>query len=64
VLDSLGIRYEDRWRNFGLMWVFVLVNVVAALGLYWLARVPKGKRDGVRMSKAKVSETQQTAKEK
>ncbi|KAK5551707.1 Multidrug resistance protein [Exophiala xenobiotica] len=43
-LAGIGAHYEDRWRNFGLMWAYVAFNVVAALALYWLVRMPKGKR--------------------
>ncbi|GJP96864.1 ABC transporter Cdr4 [Aspergillus niger] len=35
--------FSDAWRNFGLMWVYIAFNIVAAVGVYWLARVPKGK---------------------
>ncbi|KAM0432459.1 hypothetical protein ACHAQK_009684 [Fusarium lateritium] len=40
-----GVRsdYGDRWRNFGLLWVYIIFNIFAALGLYWLVRVPKNK---------------------
>lgn len=38
-LQSFGINYADRWRNYGLIWVFIVFNVAAAIGLYWLARV-------------------------
>jgi hypothetical protein len=40
-LEALSSNYDDRWRNFGILWVYVLVNVVLAIGLYWLVRVPK-----------------------
>ncbi|KAM6513590.1 Multidrug resistance protein [Fusarium falciforme] len=40
-LGALGIKYSDRWRNFGLLWVYVLFNMTAALAVYWLARMPK-----------------------
>ncbi|PGH02399.1 hypothetical protein GX51_04707 [Blastomyces parvus] len=42
-LSRFDIYYEDVWRNFGLLWVYVGFNVVAAMGLYWLVRMPKGK---------------------
>ncbi|KAM0323344.1 hypothetical protein ACHAQA_008937 [Verticillium albo-atrum] len=42
-LARFSIDYATRWRDFGLLWVYVLVNVGAALGLYWVFRVPKGK---------------------
>ncbi|KAL3421854.1 ABC transporter cdr4 [Phlyctema vagabunda] len=40
-LASVSSKYSERWRNFGLMWVFIIFNVFAAIFLYWLARVPK-----------------------
>ncbi|VTT76298.1 unnamed protein product [Fusarium fujikuroi] len=40
-LGTLSIRYSERWRNFGLLWAFILFDVVAALVAYWLIRVPK-----------------------
>jgi ATP-binding cassette subfamily G (WHITE) protein 2 (PDR) len=40
-LENFSISYNDVWRNFGLIWVFIAVNIIAAFGLYWLARVPK-----------------------
>lgn len=43
-LSSISAHYEDRWRNFGIFWAFITFNIVAALALYWLARVPKGKK--------------------
>ncbi|OHE99417.1 ABC-2 type transporter [Colletotrichum orchidophilum] len=42
-LARYEIKYDDRWRNFGLLWVYIVFNVAAACGLYWLARVPKGQ---------------------
>jgi ATP-binding cassette subfamily G (WHITE) protein 2 (PDR) len=43
-LLSLSSSYSNRWRNFGILFTFVAVNVIAAVFLYWLARVPKGKK--------------------
>ncbi|OAL42986.1 ABC-2 type transporter [Pyrenochaeta sp. DS3sAY3a] len=40
-LKAVNIEFSNRWRNFGIMWVFVVFNIVAAVGLYWMARVPK-----------------------
>ncbi|KAF7555659.1 hypothetical protein G7Z17_g1989 [Cylindrodendrum hubeiense] len=42
-LETVSISYADRWRNFGVLWVYVLFNIGAALLLYWLLRVPKKK---------------------
>lgn len=43
-LEALNMSYADVWRNFGLMWVYVAVNIAGAVFLYWLARVPKRAR--------------------
>ncbi|KJZ75242.1 hypothetical protein HIM_05436 [Hirsutella minnesotensis 3608] len=40
-LAGVSTSYEDRWRNFGILWVYVIFNIFAALFVYWLARVPK-----------------------
>ncbi|CAN6641338.1 pleiotropic ABC efflux transporter of multiple drugs [Trichomonascus vanleenenianus] len=41
-LAQLDINPNWGWRNFGILWAYIVFNVFAALGLYWLARVPKG----------------------
>lgn len=43
-LAAIHADYDDRWRNFGIMWAYVAFNVAAALLLYWVARIPKGKK--------------------
>lgn len=48
-LTSVSANYADRWRNFGLMWVFILFNIVGAVFMYWLVRVPKSS--GVKKAK-------------
>ncbi|MCJ1308910.1 hypothetical protein MMC25_002565 [Agyrium rufum] len=40
-LAQVSSYYDERWRNFGIMWAFIIFNVFAALFIYWLARVPK-----------------------
>ncbi|PRT52634.1 ABC transporter CDR4 [Wickerhamiella sorbophila] len=40
-LASLDIYYHQRWRNLGLFIVYIVVNMVGAVFIYWLARVPK-----------------------
>jgi len=47
-LESINSSYSTAWRNFGIMWAYVGFNVVMALFLYWLARVPDkfGKKKG------------------
>ncbi|KAK9722189.1 Multidrug resistance protein [Basidiobolus ranarum] len=43
-LASVSSYYKDAWRNFGLMWVYIVFNIGAAVFIYWLARVPKGSK--------------------
>ncbi|CAI7673956.1 unnamed protein product [Penicillium pancosmium] len=40
-LLQLNIKFSDHWRNIGLLFVYIGVNILGALLLYWLARVPK-----------------------
>jgi ATP-binding cassette subfamily G (WHITE) protein 2 (PDR) len=44
-LAQVSSKYEDAWRNFGIMWVYIVFNIFAALFLYWLIRVPKVKKE-------------------
>lgn len=46
-LDSIHAYVGDVWRNFGLVWAYIIFNIFGALGLYWLFRVPKGKRNAL-----------------
>jgi len=40
-LASVNSFYDQRWRNFGILWAYIAFNVVAALFFYWVLRVPK-----------------------
>ena len=43
-LSLLSSQYSTRWRNFGIMWAFIIFNIFGALFLYWLARVPRKQK--------------------
>ena len=43
-LQSINVVFSNRWRDFGLMWVYILVNTLGAILLYKLFRVPRSKR--------------------
>ncbi|KAF2681574.1 hypothetical protein K458DRAFT_420360 [Lentithecium fluviatile CBS 122367] len=43
-LQNIDVAWDTRWRDFGLIWVYVVFNTAAAIFLYWLIRVPKGKK--------------------
>ncbi|KAJ6436823.1 ATP-binding cassette, subfamily G (WHITE), member 2, PDR [Purpureocillium lavendulum] len=44
-LETVSAKYEDRWRNFGIFWVYIIFNIAAALGLFWLTKVPKKRSE-------------------
>ena len=43
-LASVNCDYGRRWRNFGLLWVYIVVNLGFALLAYRLFRVPNKKK--------------------
>ncbi|KAJ6571794.1 putative ABC transporter [Mycena capillaripes] len=43
-LAATDISYDQRWRNYGLLWVYIGVNALGALFFYWLNRVPRTKK--------------------
>ncbi|KAL4871208.1 hypothetical protein BDV12DRAFT_206795 [Aspergillus spectabilis] len=44
-LAAVQSNFDDAWRNFGLMWVYIAFNIAGAIFIYWLARVPKGSKN-------------------
>ncbi|KAF1997403.1 putative multidrug resistance ABC transporter [Amniculicola lignicola CBS 123094] len=61
-LKSLTSDYNDVWRNFGLLWVYVIFNICGAVFLYWLIRVPKVKKETA--EKKEVGGTAEAVKER
>jgi ABC-type multidrug transport system permease subunit len=43
-LASKSMSFENRWRDFGLLWIYCVFNIAAAFGIYYLVRVPKNKK--------------------
>ena len=43
-LSAVASNPDNMWRDFGIMWVYVAVNVAGAVFFYWLGRVPKGAK--------------------
>lgn len=60
-LTSVSSDYSNVWRNFGLMWVYIIFNIFGALFLYWLVRVPKVKKE--KEDEVKVGGTAAAAEE-
>lgn len=44
-LKGINVSFDNRWRDFGLLWVYVVFNCVAAIAIYWLARVPRKRKN-------------------
>ncbi|KAH8660114.1 ABC-2 type transporter-domain-containing protein [Xylariales sp. PMI_506] len=40
-LASVNSYYDNRWRDFGIFCAYIGINIIGALCLYWLVRVPK-----------------------
>jgi len=38
-LATMGVNFKYRWRDFGIMWIYIVFNICAAIFIYWLARV-------------------------
>jgi ATP-binding cassette, subfamily G (WHITE), member 2, PDR len=58
-LKAVSANYSDRWRNFGILWAYVIFNIAAALFFYWLGRVPgksKGPREEATVATAEKGE--------
>ena len=44
-LESVNAIFSERYRNYGIFVAFIMINIVLAIILYWVARVPKGNRE-------------------
>ncbi|KAJ3024293.1 hypothetical protein HKX48_003118 [Thoreauomyces humboldtii] len=40
-LDAVGVQYANRWRDFGILWIYIIFNIFGACWIYWKTRVPK-----------------------
>jgi ABC-type multidrug transport system permease subunit len=48
------VYWSDRWRNFGILFAFIVFNMLATIGLYWLARVRPLREKGTSKFSKKV----------
>ena len=53
-LAGSNIYYGERWRNFGLIWAFILFNIAVAVLTYWAFRVAKWGKGSKKGSKNKA----------
>jgi ABC-type multidrug transport system permease subunit len=54
-LAQSEIYYSQRWRNFGIVWAFIVFNIFMATMLYYLFRVKKWNFDGIKQKLARFS---------
>ncbi|CAH0055006.1 unnamed protein product [Clonostachys solani] len=40
-LAGSEIYYSERWRNYGIMWAYIIFNIFIAVVTYWMFRVKK-----------------------
>ncbi|KAG4437711.1 hypothetical protein IFR05_006794 [Cadophora sp. M221] len=41
-LAQIGVHFSKRWEDFGISLIYTAVNILGALLLYWIFRVPRG----------------------
>lgn len=59
-LEGVNIYWSERWRNFGLMWVYIVFDIAAAVLLYYFFRVRSGKPSFLAKLGSKKKQGQQT----
>ena len=47
-LSQVNIFWSERWRNFGIMWAYIVFNIFLATMLYYLFRVQKWNLSGLK----------------
>jgi len=50
-LRSVSVKYSNRWRNFGFLWVYIIFNIFTMCFLYYIFRVSKVTPVGYVMAK-------------
>ena len=53
-LSVVHVDYNNRWRDWGLMWAFIIFNAAMAVFLYWLVRVPENPKGDKEDKKKKL----------
>jgi ATP-binding cassette subfamily G (WHITE) protein 2 (PDR) len=61
-LAGSGIYWDDRWRNFGIMWAYILFNIFVAVMTYYLFRVKRWNLSGLMKKKQTPSKSAEEAK--
>ena len=57
-LEGVAVNPSNGWRDFGIMFAFIIFNIAAAVFIYWFARVPKDAKGKSEKDKADKQEGQ------
>jgi ATP-binding cassette subfamily G (WHITE) protein 2 (PDR) len=63
-LAGSNIYYSQRWRNFGIMWAFIVFNAAVAALSYYLFRVARMRRLKAMVSRSKAGSKTKNVTEK
>ena len=44
-LAAVNAHPQHKWRNWGIIWAYIVFNIFGAVFFYWLGRVPKNRGD-------------------
>lgn len=45
-LNAVNSNPQHMWRNWGIIWAYIVFNIFGAVFFYWLGRVPKNRGHG------------------
>jgi ABC-type multidrug transport system permease subunit len=57
-----NIFWSEKWRNYGIVWAFIVFNAFIAVLTYWLFRVKKWKGSSLKSSEKSVERKKETEK--
>lgn len=63
-LSGSQIYYSERWRNFGIMWAYILFNIFIAVASYYVFRVMKWNFGSIKKKKASEKQSSPQVDEK
>jgi ATP-binding cassette subfamily G (WHITE) protein 2 (PDR) len=61
-IASSNIFWSERWRNYGIVWAFVIFNAFIAVLTYWAFRVKKWKGSSLKSSEGDAEKEKETEK--
>ncbi|KAJ5538316.1 CDR ABC transporter [Penicillium frequentans] len=56
-----GIYYSQRWRNYGIVWAYIVFNIFIAVMTYYLFRVKRWNMEGIKKSLARFTPSKKSS---